>query len=88
METEVVLDSSSIFWKIYAKEVQTPPNEQPADKQPIIQLEWGWTAGMSEKDLENYAEDAPQGKETVLTTLQMAEELRDQLNEIISRHEK
>lgn len=42
---------------------------------------------MTEEDLKNYADDAPQGKESVRTTLDMAIDLRDQLNKIIAKHE-
>lgn len=75
-----------MFWNIFAKEVQLPEGEAPAGG-PVIELEWGWTAGMTEEDMENYADDAPTGKDSVLTTLDMAKGLRDRLDEIISRHE-
>ena len=82
MEHVVPIDPSDVFWKVYAKEL-----DLPSEKSTVIQLEWGWTAGMSEEELENYAKDAPEGKASVLTTLEMATELRDQLNEIISKHQ-
>lgn len=76
-----------MFWNIFPKEVQLPEGEGPAGGEPAIELEWGWTAGMSAKDMENYADDAPTGKESVFTTLSGAKELRDRLDEIIVRHE-
>jgi len=76
-----------MFWNIFAKEVQLPEGEGPASGGCAIELEWGWTAGMTEKDMENYADDAPTGKGSVFTTVDMAKELRDSLNEIIARHE-
>lgn len=54
----------------------------------IVELSWGWTAGMTEKELENYAEDAPRGHESVVTTLDMAKDLRDRLTKIIDEHEE
>jgi hypothetical protein len=77
----VELKSSDMYWNIHAKEVDENP------KDPVIILEWGWTAGMTEEQLANYAEDAPTGKEQVKTTLSMAKELRDQLDNIIKQHE-
>jgi len=72
-----------IFWKIYAKEIEHSKENGPATGEPVIELEWGWTAGMSEELLKKYADDAPQGKDSVQTTLSMAIELRDELNKII-----
>jgi len=76
-----------MFWNIFAKEVQLPEGKNPAGGECAIQLEWGWTAGMTEEDMENYADDAPTGKDSVLTTVGMARELRDKLDEIIAQHE-
>ncbi len=76
-----------MFWNILAKEVQLPEGEGSAGGGPVVELEWGWTAGMSEEELENYADDAPTGKDSVLTTLSMAKGLRGRLDEIIARHE-
>lgn len=41
----------------------------------ILKLSWGWTAGMSEKDLENYADDAPKGYDYVLIRADAARDL-------------
>lgn len=76
-----------MFWRIYAKEMLLPEGKGPASGEPAIELEWGWTACMSEEDAENLADDAPTGKYGVTTTLGLAKMLRDQLNEIIARHE-
>lgn len=76
-----------MFWNIFAKEVQLPEGRRPASGEPVIELEWGWTAGMTKKDMENYADDAPVGKDSVFTTVGMAKELRDRLDEIIAKHE-
>jgi len=76
-----------MFWNILAKEVQMPEGEGPACGGPVVELEWGWTAGMSEEEAGRCAADAPTGKDSVLTTLDMARGLRDRLSEIIARHE-
>lgn len=82
MKHEVPIDPDSIFWKIYAIE-----RSDLKEREPVIQLEWGWTAGMSDEDLKNIADDAPQGKGMVQTTLSMAKELRDDLDKIISKYD-
>jgi len=83
MKHEVTIPASSILWKINVVE-----RSDLKEREPVIQLEWGWTAGMSDEELENYAEDAPRGKDVVQTTLSMAEELRDDLDKIIAQHRK
>jgi len=78
---EVEIKPESIYWDIYAKELDNTQEEEP-----VIILEWGWTAGMTEAELANYAEDAPMGRSEVRTTLTMAKELRDQLDNIINKY--
>lgn len=80
MNTNVEIDSGSIRWNII-------PIVKDAADCIEIELQWGWTAGMSEEDMKNYAEDAPSGYNSVTTTLDMAKELRDKLNIIIEQHE-
>ena len=77
----VEIKPESIYWNIYAKEFIEKQEEEP-----VIILEWGWTAGLTEEQLANYAEDAPVGKEEVRTTLTQAKELRDQLDNIINKY--
>ena len=79
---EVPIDSSDIFWKIYVVE-----RSDLDGREPVIQLEWGWTAGMSDEQMQRRADDAPKGKGFVRTTLSMARELRDDLSKIIDQHE-
>lgn len=54
----------------------------------VVELQWGWTAGMSEEQLANWAEDAPRGYDCVLTNPEMAEELRDRLTKLLEKHKK
>lgn len=49
----------------------------------LVQLQWGWTAGMTEKDFENLADDAPRGLGAVTMTFNDAIELRDKLTTLI-----
>lgn len=81
IETHVPIGFDDVYWAIHATEL-----DLPKENDPIIQLEWGWAAGMSDEDMKDIAADAPTGKETVKTTLRMAIRLRDQLNVIIAKH--
>jgi len=72
-----------MFWRIHAKKVDMPDGEEPVGDIPVIELSWGWTAGMTSEELAELADDAPQGYESVLTTLDMLELLRDDLDGII-----
>jgi hypothetical protein len=83
--TYVELPFESIFWRIHARHL---PERSQKEKQPIVQLEWGWTAGLSEEDLSNIAEDAPTGKSSVVTNLEFIKLLRDDLNQLIESLEK
>lgn len=77
-----------MFWRIFVKELDLPESECPLHGGPVIELEWGWTGGMTEEEMEDLADDAPRGKDSVCTTLDSARELRDRLSEIIAGHEK
>jgi hypothetical protein len=52
-------------------------------KEPDIELQWGWTAGMTEEELENYADDAPRGHDSVKLSLDSARRLRDKLDDLL-----
>lgn len=79
---QIPLESNSILWRIYPK-VHVTENDGV-----LVELQWGWTAGMTEEDLENYAEDAPTGYESVTTNLDSIKELVEDLQNIIHKYEK
>jgi hypothetical protein len=76
--SEVPIHFDEIYWSIFPI-----IKKEPETGKTLIELQWGWTAGMSEAELKNIAEDAPTGYDKVTTTLEMAKELRDKLTEII-----
>lgn len=71
---------NSIRWSI------EPIVHEKLDEGIIIELQWGWTAGMTEEDLKNWADDAPTGYDYMITNLDLVEELRDKLNVIIDKY--
>lgn len=81
-ETEVVLKPEDIFWNI------VPIVRDAGLDGIVVELQWGWTAGMTPEQMKNYAEDAPKGYDKVATNLDMARELRDKLNVIIEQYEQ
>lgn len=84
----VPIKFDDMFWKIHAELLQDDSQgAKHAGNSNIIELSWGWTAGMTDEELKEYAEDAPHGKESVRTTLDMAKELRDDLTRIIDATE-
>jgi hypothetical protein len=85
-EACIPIKFDKVFWKIFVKELDLPKGKLPCNGEPVIELEWGWSAGLSDKT--QLAEDAPTGKMTVCTTLSMAIELRDALNQIIAKHNR
>lgn len=53
---------TDIIWRIHV----VKSDVKGAPDSPCVALEWGWTAGLTEEDLKNYAEDAPRGKDSVI----------------------
>ncbi|MCK9458203.1 MAG: hypothetical protein M0R80_00860 [Proteobacteria bacterium] len=73
----VEIDSQEVFWN-----VTLVPKENPGDNydSKYAELQWGWTAGMSEEDLKNVADDAPKGYDYVRLLPDQAIDLRNQLD--------
>lgn len=69
-----------IFWYV------NPFFVDGGDDGSLVQLQWGWTAGMTEKDFENLADDAPKGLGAVTMTFNAAVDLRDKLNLLIENN--
>lgn len=81
IDVNVEIPFDSVRWNIL-----TEPKE--VEDGVDILLSWGWTAGMTEEDFENYAEDAPIGSDCVTTTLDGAIELRDKLTALIEQYQQ
>jgi hypothetical protein len=79
-ENEVLIPFDAVLWNI------KPVVRESEGDGILVELQWGWTAGMFEEDLKNIADDAPTGHDSVTTNLDMIEELRDELNVIIEKY--
>ena len=85
-KTQVDLNDRDIYWDLYPVEVKNiSPGKGPAGNDKVISIEWGWTAGLTKDELQNYAEDAPDWKYSVKTTLEFAEEFYEKLGELIKK---
>lgn len=85
-EDKIIIKNDDMYWNIIATKKQVPGYEE-GKTLDVVELQWGWTAGFDEETLKNLADDAPQGHDTVTTTLEGARSLRDQLNKIINEHD-
>ncbi len=81
----VKIDFDSIYWEINVKETGKIEYENVdyRDPDPVIELSWGWTAGMTEDEMKEIADDSPTGYKGVRILLSQVIRLRDKLNELI-----
>lgn len=77
----IKIDFNDILWKIYVKSKRTDFEEK------LVVLEWGWTAGLTKEEIENIAEDAPKGHESVTIDISQAKELLTDLERVIKELE-
>jgi len=86
LSKSVPIDDNSMFWMLHAREITgLPKGKQPGGGGKVVQVEWGWTAGMSEEEIANIADDAPDWRYSVRTTLDMAEAFHKELGELITQ---
>ena len=80
MNNYVKIDFDSIYWNIQA----FPMKEAKTNKE-LIRLEWGWGAGLTDKERKELeADNTPAGYESVTTTIDMAETLVSKLIKLIN----
>lgn len=72
-DNEVEIKFSDIAWNVVPV----------AKEDDLIELQWGWTAGLTEEQLKDYAEDAPHGYESVTINKDFAKELIKKLVELL-----
>jgi len=71
----VRIEFDDIAWRMHTKEVWVK-----GEKDPFIELSWGWTAGMTEEQINKTADDSPRGHCQVLIAKEFVVELAEQLN--------
>ena len=80
----VPIHFDDMFWQIQAKLL-----EEKNGDEPIIELSWGWCAGMTDEEIKEELDgDSPTHTEKVRILLSGAKWLRDQLDYIIKENEK
>jgi len=83
----ISINDDDMFWQVRAiEDKNVPKDKQPVGGGVVINLEWGWAAGMSNEDRKKLTDDSPLHRYSVKTTIDMAENLRNELNSILSRH--
>jgi len=85
-KTQVPINDAEMYWDLHPVEVtDIPAGAGPVGNDKVVAIEWGWTAGLTEDEKKNYAEDAPDWKYSVKTTLPMAEEFYSRLGKLIKK---
>jgi len=82
-ECKVEIKSSDILWRVFVSK-----SEQVEYGYPLVELSWGWTAGMTKQEVEELDDDVPSGHHTLQLQLKDAIELRDRLTEEIGKIEQ
>jgi len=75
---DVVLYSEDIRWDINVNTI-----ENGGEK--VIELSWGWTAGMSDEQIAGLADDCPSGHASVLVNYDQALDLISELAATLSQ---
>ena len=78
---------NDIYWEIEVKKTGKVEfeNVDYRDPDPIIELAWGWGAGMTKEEIKEAAGDCPVEYESIKILLSAAISLRDKLNVLIEQ---
>lgn len=71
-----------ICWDIQCEPVKI---ENDSSDNQYIELSWGWTAGMSEEQIKELADDCPTGHDSVVITRRIAEDLIENLQNLLDK---
>ena len=80
----IPISFDNIFWNIQVKQLEEKNREEP-----IIELSWGWSAGMTDEEIKEEQEldgDSPTHTERIRILLSQAAGLRDKLNDILEKY--
>ncbi len=78
--TIVVIHDEDMLWCIHTK-----LTDRTEYGQPVIELSWGWTAGMTEEEISQLGDDVPKGHHTLSVMLSEAIRVRDELTKLIEK---
>lgn len=81
----VKIDFDDMFWEIHVRDTGETEGGKHRPKESIIELSWGWTAGMSDEEIKNLADDSPTGHHSIRILSSQAERLKDKLTEAIDK---
>ncbi len=85
-DSHVPIDADEVYWEVEVIDHGDVGHKGPIGGGPMIQLQWGWTAGMTADQLKYVADDAPTGYDHMNITLEGAKRLREKLDILIRRH--
>ncbi len=77
------IEYEGIFWRVFTKEVWIK-----GEKDPFIELSWGWGAGLSEEQIKNKSEDCPVSVETLILSKESAKDLIKNIENILKLENK
>jgi hypothetical protein len=73
----VPIKFDDIFWEVHV--VKT---NRKNFNEPIVELQWGWSAGMTEEERQNIDKDSPNGYKSLPITLSAAIRLANEINNL------
>jgi hypothetical protein len=71
-----------IFWEVHVVET----NKKSRDE-PIVELQWGWSAGMTDEERKIMDKDSPSGYKSLPITLSAAKRLANKINVLVEKFE-
>lgn len=77
-DSHVEIRNDDILWEVHVKTVEECG-------QPIIELSYGWTAGWTDEQLLDLAEDAPRGYAVCRMNVEQAIQLQEKLTDAIAK---
>jgi hypothetical protein len=82
MDKFIPIKFDDIFW-----EVQVVKTDRKNRDEPIVELQWGWSAGMTDEECKSMDEDSPSGYKSLPITLSAAKKLAEKINILIENFE-
>ena len=86
----IPIRESDVYWRVLADLEYVSSGEAPAGDilGCIVVLSWGWTAGMSDHQISELADDAPKQRWELKLTIDSARKLRDNLSDLLTKFQE